>query len=85
LSVRYFFQPALLQKQNIEKIFIIFKRLNNREEHSGIGISLAMCKKITALHGGSIWAESTFGEGTNIHFTIPKIKIDKTNDLMKNQ
>lgn len=61
-----------IEKQNIEKIFIIFKRLNNREEYSGIGISLAICKKIIALHGGDIWAESLFGHGTTIYFTLPK-------------
>jgi len=62
-----------IEEHNIEKIFIIFKRLNNREEYSGIGISLAICKKIVALHGGEIWAESSFGNGTTIYFTIPKI------------
>jgi signal transduction histidine kinase len=41
-------------------------------------------QKITALHGENIWAESLFGKGTTIHFTIPKNKIDKTNDLIKN-
>ncbi|HSD08591.1 MASE1 domain-containing protein [Flavobacterium sp.] len=61
-----------IEEHNIEKIFIIFKRLNNREEYSGIGISLAICKKIVALHGGEIWAESSFGKGTTIYFTIPK-------------
>ena len=62
-----------IEKHNTEKIFIIFKRLHNREEYPGIGIGLAICKKIIALHGGSIWAESIFGQGTTIYFTIPKI------------
>jgi len=66
-----------IEKHNLEKIFIIFKRLNNREEHPGIGISLAICKKIIALHGGNIWAESSFGHGTTIHFTIPKNNINE--------
>ncbi|REG96214.1 MASE1 domain-containing protein [Flavobacterium aquicola] len=62
-----------IEEHNHEKIFIIFKRLNNREEYSGIGISLSICKKIVSLHGGTIWAESSFGNGTSIFFTIPKI------------
>ena len=61
-----------IEEHNIEKIFIIFKRLNNREEYPGIGISLAICKKIVTLHGGEIWAESIFGKGTTLYFTIPK-------------
>jgi light-regulated signal transduction histidine kinase (bacteriophytochrome) len=64
-----------MEENNKEKIFIIFKRLNNREEYPGIGIGLAICKKIVALHGGTIWAESVFGEGTAIYFTIPNSKI----------
>lgn len=61
-----------IEKHNIEKIFIIFKRLNNREEYPGIGIGLSICKKIVTLHGGNIWAESSFGHGTTIFFTLPK-------------
>jgi PAS domain S-box-containing protein len=61
-----------IEEQNKEKAFIIFKRLNNRDEYPGIGIGLAICKKIVALHRGSIWVESTFGQGTIVYFTIPK-------------
>ena len=61
-----------IEEHNKEKAFIIFKRLNNRDEYSGIGIGLAICKKIVALHGGTIWIESTFGQGTIVYFTIPK-------------
>jgi PAS domain S-box-containing protein len=61
-----------IEEHNKEKAFIIFKRLNNRDEYSGIGIGLAICKKIIALHGGTIWVESKFGQGTIVYFTIPK-------------
>lgn len=66
-----------IEKHNIEKMFIIFKRLNNREEYAGIGISLSICKKIISLHGGNIWAESKFGHGSSIYFTIPQIYNDQ--------
>ncbi|HEU4791790.1 MAG TPA: MASE1 domain-containing protein [Flavobacterium sp.] len=61
-----------IEENNIEKVFAIFKRLNNRDEYSGTGIGLAICKKIIALHRGTIWIESTFGQGTIVYFTIPK-------------
>nr|WP_315157926.1 MASE1 domain-containing protein [uncultured Flavobacterium sp.] len=61
-----------IEESNKEKMFIIFKRLNDRQEYPGIGIGLALCKKIIALHGGEIWTESVFGKGSIIYFTIPK-------------
>jgi len=61
-----------IEEINKEKVFIIFKRLNNREEYSGIGIGLAICKKIIEMHGGTIWVEPGYNEGTRINFTIPK-------------
>ncbi|PVX46271.1 PAS domain S-box-containing protein [Flavobacterium sp. 103] len=61
-----------IEEQNKEKAFIIFKRLNNRDEYPGIGIGLSICKKIVALHRGSIWVESTIGQGTIVYFTLPK-------------
>jgi len=55
-----------------DKVFEIFKRLNKRDQYSGSGMGLAICKNIVERHGGKIWVEPVIDEGTTFYFTIKK-------------
>jgi len=56
---------------HFDRVFDLFQRLHSHETYVGDGIGLANCKKIVQLHQGEIWIESTVGQGTTFHFTIP--------------
>ncbi|WP_317898377.1 sensor histidine kinase [Aurantibacillus circumpalustris] len=57
------------------RIFIIFQRLHTADEYPGIGIGLAVCKKIIDAHRGKIWLESVPDSGCNFYFTLPKLNL----------
>ncbi|MEM6724963.1 MAG: ATP-binding protein, partial [Bacteroidota bacterium] len=55
-----------------QTIFGIFQRGHSSSKIKGHGIGLAHCKKIVELHGGTIWVDSTPGQGSDFYFTIKR-------------
>ena len=53
------------------QVFELFKRLHHREQHSGTGIGLAICKRVVERHGGSIDVEPNEKQGTCFLIRLP--------------
>ena len=54
-----------------DKLFQVFQRLHSSHEFEGLGLGLALARKIVALHGGSIRVEGEPDAGCQISFTLP--------------
>lgn len=55
-----------------QQIFQMFRKLHTRSEYEGTGIGLALCKKVSEQHKGTISVQSEMGKGTRFTFTLSK-------------
>jgi signal transduction histidine kinase len=72
-----------ISTENLPLIFDRFYRadLARGTEKGGSGLGLSIAKRIIEEHQGSIWAESSEGEGTTISFTLKKAGEQDENNL----
>jgi signal transduction histidine kinase len=67
--------------EHLERIFDRFHRVDTRltREVNGLGLGLAICKRIVEMHDGFIWAENRpNGKGSIFHVRLP---IDEIPDM----
>jgi len=62
-----------IPSEETKKIFDEFYQVTRpgKEKSRGVGLGLAISKKVVETHGGKIWVESEIGKGTSFHFTLP--------------
>ncbi|MDD5093629.1 MAG: ATP-binding protein [Dehalococcoidia bacterium] len=62
-----------IPKEALHSVFERFQRLESarKRRSKGVGLGLAIAKKIIEQHGGKIWVESEEGRGSRFSFTIP--------------
>lgn len=55
------------------RIFQPFQQVDSslRKHKGGTGLGLTISKQFVEMHGGKMWLESIFGQGTTFHFTLP--------------
>ncbi|WP_234734568.1 hybrid sensor histidine kinase/response regulator [Tellurirhabdus bombi] len=63
----------------LDRIFIIFQRLNTQTSYEGTGIGLAIAKKNIDKHHGLISAKSHLNEGTRFILVLP---VTQTNEVL---
>jgi len=72
-----------IEKNNLHTIFDRFKQVDKSLSRNaeGTGIGLSLVKSIVELQGGSIYAESEFGQGSKFTVTLPAKKVIKESKL----
>ena len=74
---RYFFSVSDtgigIDSENSEKIFEMFKQIESPKSrrYGGMGLGLAVCKKLVEALQGNIRVESEVNKGSTFYFDIP--------------
>jgi len=72
-----------IKEQDIPKLFQSFVQLDARlsRQYQGTGLGLALVRRLTDLHGGSVQVQSTPGEGSHFTVTLPWLPEFPSHDL----
>jgi signal transduction histidine kinase/HAMP domain-containing protein len=62
-----------IPESELPHVFERFRQVDGSatRQHPGMGIGLSLARNLVELHGGTIWAESTVGQGSRFTFSLP--------------
>ena len=58
-----------IKEKDMPRLFKHYEQLERKVGGTGLGLAISL--EIIKAHGGKIWAESVFGQGTTMHFLLP--------------
>lgn len=61
-----------IEPADADRVFHIFRRARNTADVRGLGLGMAFVKATLRKLGGAIWFDSTVGEGTTFHVSLPR-------------
>ncbi|HEY2343140.1 MAG TPA: ATP-binding protein, partial [Chthoniobacteraceae bacterium] len=65
-----------ISKENLSRVLTAYFSTKNRgDQNRGFGLGLAICRKIAALHGGSLTIESQLRKGATVQLDLPAHQI----------
>lgn len=53
------------------RLFGFFQRMHTEAEFEGLGMGLALAKRLVERHGGTLWLEAEKDRGAEVRFTLP--------------
>ena len=73
VEVRFSDDGEGIPSRALPRVFERFYRADSSRarDAGGTGLGLAIVRHLVGAMGGDVWAESTLGQGTTIHFTLP--------------
>lgn len=63
---------AGFEPQYAHKLFRLFQRLHGADEFDGLGVGLAIVRRLIEAQGGRVWANGAPGQGATVSFALPR-------------
>jgi signal transduction histidine kinase len=62
-----------VRPDDLKTLFLAFSQVDasHARRYEGTGLGLALSRRLAEAHGGRIWVESVFGQGSTFHVWLP--------------